>query len=245
MSSDHVERTRAIPGSVHPEPHPTYAGTDSDVSVELVDIESQGLSDVDGVLIESQTIPTKLTAQNTATPTTAPAKTESAIDDDQFSLTSGLTESVGHLSELETISDSSLRVVNVGSIPEIVSQAALSYDEDDTRSMSIHPPTSLMMSPSVPSEMPLTMPTPDGLNPPPYADVAAYAIPGNDNGILTSGTATPRQAQQGPDTSIRSVAPSAPKIEVPKIAEPVPQPFVFPSYSVSREASQSTVGTAR
>ena len=110
MSSDHVERTRAIPGSVHPEPHPTYAGTDSDVSVELVDIESQGLSDVDGVLIESQTIPTKLTAQNTATPTTAPAKTESTIDDDQFSLTSGLTESMWHLSELETISNSSTRV---------------------------------------------------------------------------------------------------------------------------------------
>ena len=41
---------------------------------------------------------------------TAPAKTESAIDDDRFSLTSGLTKSVEHLSELETISDSSTRV---------------------------------------------------------------------------------------------------------------------------------------
>ena len=201
MSSDHVEQTRAMPGFVHLELQPTYAGTDSDVSVELVDIESQGLSDVDGVLIESQTIPTKLTAQNTATPTTAPAKTESTIDDDQFSLTSGLTESMWHLSELKTISDLSLQVVNVRSIPETVSQAALSYDEDDTCSMSIHLPMSLMMLSSVPSEMPLAMPTPDGSNPPPYANVAAYVIPGNDNGILTSGTATPRQPQQGPDTS--------------------------------------------
>ena len=143
-----------------------------------------GRCDVDDVLVKSQTIQTKLTqAQNTTTLTTAPAKTESALDGDQFSLTSGLTESVGHLSELEMISDSSLQVVNVGSIPEIVLQAALSYDEDDTHSMSIHPPTSLMMPPSVPSEMPLGMPTPDGLNPPPYADVAAYAIPGNDNGF--------------------------------------------------------------
>ena len=41
---------------------------------------------------------------------TAPAKTESAIDNDQFSLTSGLTKSVEHLSELETISDLSMRV---------------------------------------------------------------------------------------------------------------------------------------
>ena len=41
---------------------------------------------------------------------TAPAKTESAIDDDRFSLTSGLTKSVEHLSELETISNSSMRV---------------------------------------------------------------------------------------------------------------------------------------
>ena len=143
-----------------------------------------GRCDVDDVLVKSQTIPTKLTqAQNTTTLTTAPAKTESALDGDQFSLTSGLTESVGHLSELETISDSSLRVVNVRSIPEIVLQATLSYDKDDTRSMSIHPPTSLMMPPSVPSEMPLGMPTLDGLNLPLYADVAAYAIPRNDNGF--------------------------------------------------------------
>ena len=49
-------------------------------------------------------------AQNTATLMTAPAKTESAIDDDRFSLTSGLTKSVEHLSELETISNSSTRV---------------------------------------------------------------------------------------------------------------------------------------
>ena len=82
-------------------------------------------------------------------------------------------------------------MVNVGSIPETVLQATLSCDEDNTRSMSIHPPMSLMMSSSVPSEMLLAMPTPDGLNPPPYTNVAAYVIPGNDNGILTSGTATP------------------------------------------------------
>ena len=126
----------------------------------------------------------KLTqAQNTATLMTAPAKTESALDSNQFSLTSGLTESVGHLSELETISDLSLRVVNVRSIPEIVLQAVLSYNEDNTCSMSIHLPMSLMMPSSVPSEMLLGMPTPDGLNLPPYADVAAYAIPGNNNGF--------------------------------------------------------------
>ena len=47
----------------------------------------------------------------------------------------------------------------------------------------------------------LALPTPDGLNPSPYANVAAYIIPGNDNGILTSGTVTPRQLQQVPDTS--------------------------------------------
>ena len=83
MSHDHVEQAQTIPGSIHPEPQPTYAGTDSDVSVELVDIESQGLSDVDGILVKSQTIPTKLTeAQNTATLMAAPAKTEFAIDDD-------------------------------------------------------------------------------------------------------------------------------------------------------------------
>ena len=109
MSSDHVEQTQAMPGFVHLKPQPTYAGTDLDISVELVDIESQGLSDVDSILVKSQTIPTKLTeAQNTATLMTAPAKTEFAIDDNQFSLTSGLTESMWHLSELETISDSSL-----------------------------------------------------------------------------------------------------------------------------------------
>ena len=98
-----------MPGFVHLEPQPTYAGSDSDISVELVDIESQGLSDVDGVLVKSQTIPMKLTeAQNTATLMAAPAKTEFAIDDDQFSLTSGLTESVEHLAELKMISNSSL-----------------------------------------------------------------------------------------------------------------------------------------
>ena len=109
MSSDHVEQTQAMPGFVHLKPQPTYAGTDLDISVELVDIESQGLSDVDGVLVKSQTIPTKLTqAQNTATLIAAPAKTEFAIDNNQFSLISGLTESIGHLSELEIISNSNL-----------------------------------------------------------------------------------------------------------------------------------------
>ena len=109
MSSDHVEQTQAMPGFVHLKPQPTYAGTDLDISVELVDIESQGLSDVDGTLVKSQTIPMKLTqAQNTAALMAALAKTEFAIDDDQFSLTSGLTESVGHLSELEMISNLSL-----------------------------------------------------------------------------------------------------------------------------------------
>ena len=143
-----------------------------------------GCCDVDDVLVKSQTILIKLTqVQNTATLTTAPAKTESVLDGDQFSLTSGLTESVGYLSELETISDLSLQVVNVRSIPEIVLQAALSYDEDDTHSVSIHLPMSLMMPPSVPSEMLLGMPTPDGLNLPPYANVAAYAISGNNNGF--------------------------------------------------------------
>ena len=86
-----------------------YAGTNLNIFVELVDIESQGLSDVDGVLVKSQTIPTKLTeAQNTATLIAAPAKTEFAIDNNQFSLISGLTESIGHLSELEIISNSNL-----------------------------------------------------------------------------------------------------------------------------------------
>ena len=56
MSYNHIEQAQTIPGSIHPEPQPTYAGTDSDVSVELVDIEPQGLSDIDGVLVESQTI---------------------------------------------------------------------------------------------------------------------------------------------------------------------------------------------
>ena len=56
MSSDHVEQAQVIPGSVHPEPQLTYTGTDSDISVELVDIESQGLSDIDGILVKSQTI---------------------------------------------------------------------------------------------------------------------------------------------------------------------------------------------
>ena len=49
-------------------------------------------------------------AQNTATLMTALAKTESAIDNDQFSLMSGLTKSVEHLSELKTIGDSSTQV---------------------------------------------------------------------------------------------------------------------------------------
>ena len=98
-----------------------------------------GHCDVDDVLVKSQTIPTKLTqAQNTTTLMTAPAKTESALDGNQFSLTSGLTESVGHLSELEMISDSSLQVVNVRSIPEIVLQATLSYDKDNICSISIY-----------------------------------------------------------------------------------------------------------
>ena len=56
MSSDYVEQTQAMPGFVHLKPQPTYAGTDLDISVELVDIESQGLSNIDGILVESQTI---------------------------------------------------------------------------------------------------------------------------------------------------------------------------------------------
>ena len=56
---------------------------------------------------------------------------------------------------------------------------------------------------------------------------------------------TPQQAQQGPDTSTHSVAPSVPKIEVSKIVEPVLQPFVFLLYSVLCKTSQLTVGTAR
>ena len=113
-----------ISGFVHPKPQPTHTETDF------------RCCDVDNILVKSQTILTKLTqAQNTITLIIALAKTESAIDGNQFLLTSGLTESVGHLSELETISDSSLRVVNVGSIPEIVLQAVLSYDKDDTRSI--------------------------------------------------------------------------------------------------------------
>ena len=55
----------------------------------------------------------------------------------------------------------------------------------------------------------------------------------------------PQQAQQGPDTSTYSIAPSVPKIEVSKIVEPVIQPFVFLLYSVSCKTSQSTVGIAR
>ena len=98
-----------------------------------------GHCDVDDVLVKSQTIPTKLTqAQNTATLIAAPAKTEFAIDNNQFSLTSGLTESMWHLSELKTISDLSLQVVNIGSIPEIVLQAVLSYDKDNIHSISIY-----------------------------------------------------------------------------------------------------------
>ena len=98
-------------------------------------------------------------------------------------LTSGLTESVGHLSELEIISNSSLQVVNVRSISEIVLQATLLYNKDNTHSISIHLPMSLIILLSILSEMLLGMPTPDGLNLPPYADVAAYAIPGNNNGF--------------------------------------------------------------
>ena len=56
MSSGHVEQAQAIPGSVHPKPQLIYVGTDLDISVELVNIESQGLSDIDGILVESQTI---------------------------------------------------------------------------------------------------------------------------------------------------------------------------------------------
>ena len=109
MSSNYVEQAQVISGFVHPKPQLTYTETDLDISVELVDIESQGLSDVDSVLVKSQAIPMKLTkAQNTAALTTAPAKIESVIDNDQFSLTSGLTESVGHLAELKMISNSSL-----------------------------------------------------------------------------------------------------------------------------------------
>ena len=86
-----------------------YAGTNLNIFVELVDIESQGLSDIDNILVKSQAIPMKLTkAQNTAALMTAPAKIESVIDNDQFSLTSGLTESVEHLAELKMISNSSL-----------------------------------------------------------------------------------------------------------------------------------------
>ena len=86
-----------------------YVGTNLNIFVELVDIESQGLSDIDDILVKSQAIPMKLTkAQNTAALMTAPAKIESVIDNDQFSLTSCLTESVEHLAELKMISNSSL-----------------------------------------------------------------------------------------------------------------------------------------
>ena len=68
MSSNHVEQTQVMPGFVHLKPQLTYTGTDSDISVELVDIESQGLSDIDDILVKSQAIPTELTkAQDTAT----------------------------------------------------------------------------------------------------------------------------------------------------------------------------------
>ena len=139
VSSDHIEQTQAIPRFVYLKPQLTYIETDLDVSMELVDIEFQGLSDIDGILVKPQAIPMKLTkAQNATTLTTAPAKIESAIDNDQFSLTSGLTESVRHLAELKMISDLSLWVVNIGSIPEIVLQATLSYDKDNICSISIY-----------------------------------------------------------------------------------------------------------
>ena len=68
MSSDHIKQAWVIPGFVHPKPQPTYTGTDLDVSVELVDIESQGLSDIDDILVKLQAILTELTkAQDTAT----------------------------------------------------------------------------------------------------------------------------------------------------------------------------------
>ena len=45
-----------------------YVGTNLNIFVELVDIESQGLSDIDDILVKSQAIPTELTkAQDTAT----------------------------------------------------------------------------------------------------------------------------------------------------------------------------------
>ena len=161
-----------ISGFVHPKPQPTHTETDF------------RCCDVDNILVKSQTILTKLTqAQNTITLIIALAKTESAIDGNQFLLTSGLTESVGHLSELETISNSSLQVVNVRSILEIVLQAALFYNKNNTHSISIHLSISLIMPPSVLSQMLLRISIPDRLNLPLYANMVAYAIPRNDNGF--------------------------------------------------------------
>ena len=161
-----------ISGFVHPKPQPTHTETDF------------RCCDVDNILVKSQTILTKLTqAQNTITLIIALAKTESAIDGNQFLLTSGLTESVGHLSKLETISNSSLQVVNVRSILEIVLQAALFYNKNNTHSISIHLSISLIMPPSVLSQMLLRISIPDRLNLPLYANMVAYAIPRNDNGF--------------------------------------------------------------
>ena len=62
---------------------------------------------------------------------TAPVKTESAIDDNQFSLTSGLTKSVEHLSELEMISNSStqvdIQVVKIADMTLMHQEKSLSY----------------------------------------------------------------------------------------------------------------------
>ena len=104
------------------------------------------------------------------------------------------------------------------------------------------------MSPTVPSEMALTMPAPEtaqvvGTEGPAEPEAASLADSGHN--ILTSGAATPRQVKVATGFTPRSVVTPPFEEVVPQNSEPSPDSFTFPSLVVSRETSQSTVETTR
>ena len=165
---DQVEDEHGAPSkSARSEPQPEFTRRDAEFSAELVELPPQSLSDSDGVLVYSHTVP----AIDKALTAVAPAESvyaeasEAAADEDQFSLTSGMSESVAHLSELDSISDRSTQVGNFENLLDIssaISQASLPQYDDEYHLLSVGPDSVIHMSPTVPSEMALTMPAPEG-----------------------------------------------------------------------------------
>lgn len=254
MESATLEDGRDTPSDS--DSRPNYTRTDSELSAELVDAHMQGLSDTDGVLVESHTVKTlnEVPGSSVIAPSEASLDAqalEAAHGEDDFSLASGMSESTHQLSELESIGDASTQFGDIDSLPNIsaaVSQVSLPQYEAVVQSLAVRQESVLHMSPTIPSEMVLTMPIPEGsrgisAGPDGYNDSDFVAVSDNGNDVISSGTATPRQLRMVASLSPRSTGTPPAEVIVPQIHEPIAEPYIFPSSTVSRETSQSTVET--